>query len=375
MKIGVPKEIKNNENRVALTPAGVRELVKKGHTVYVQNGAGFGSGFSDEEYVALGAKMIESAEGIFSSSDMIVKVKEPIGNEIEMLKDGKILFTYLHLAADKELTAKLMKQDFIGIAYETVERDNELPLLAPMSEVAGRIAPLIGAYYLMRPKNGNGTLISGVPGTAGARVVVLGGGHVGKNAALMAYNMGARVTILEISSSRIRHLKDIMPFATVLYSNEYNISETLHAADILIGGVLVPGAKAPTLVTKEMLKNMNRGGVVIDVAIDQGGCIETIRPTSHSDPVYDVDGIIHYGVTNMPGAYPRTSTIALTSATLPYMIKIADKGMDALKNDPGFMKGLNIFRGKITYRAVAESLGLEYTEPEKAIGAKGFFGF
>ena len=365
--IGVSKEIKDNENRVALTPAGALELTKRGHTVYVEENAGVGSGFSDEEYAKVGAKIIATAKELFDKSELIVKVKEPLPPEIPFLNEKKILFTYLHLASDEELTHELIKTKVVGIAYETVEKNRMLPLLAPMSEVAGRMAPLIGGYFLQKVKGGYGMLPSGAPGTEPARVVIVGGGFVGANAARVAYGIGAEVTILDVDEAKIRELNNRFPYARVLYSNEYNVRNALTGAHMLIGGVLIPGAQAPKVVKKDMLHLMAPGAVAVDVAIDQGGCLETSKPTSHSNPTFVVEGVTHYCVTNMPGAYPRTSTIGLTNATLPYLLKLADKGLDALKSDPGFMKGLNLYKGKVTFKAVADLYKLEYLEPEKAI--------
>ncbi|HII53833.1 alanine dehydrogenase [Candidatus Micrarchaeota archaeon CG_4_10_14_0_2_um_filter_49_7] len=368
MIVGVPKEIKDNENRVALTPAGAMELTKRGHTVYVEANAGKGSGFPDGEYTSAGAEIIPTAKEVFDKAEIIVKVKEPLDPEIPMLNEKKILFTYLHLASDVEMTKKLIKSKVIGIAYETVEKNRLLPLLAPMSEVAGRMAPIIGSYYLQKPKGGYGMLLSGAPGTEPARVVIVGGGFVGANAARIAYGMGADVTILDVDEAKIRDLNNRFPYAKVLMSNEYNLRNALKGAHLLVGAVLIPGAAAPKVVKKGMLKFMVEGAVAVDVAIDQGGVLETSHPTKHSDPVFVVDGVTHYCVTNMPGAYPRTSTIALTNATLPYLLKLADKGLEALKADAGFMKGLNLYKGKITFKAVSDLFSMEYTEPESAIG-------
>ena len=363
MKVGIPKEIKNNENRVGMTPAGVAELVERGHEVSVQHTAGEGSGFADDDYVKAGAKILPTIEAVYSECDMIVKVKEPIEPEYKLVRPGQLLFTYFHFACEKELTEAMLKSGAICLAYETVQLPNgSLPLLQPMSEVAGRMAVLNGAYYLQKTKGGKGKLISGVPGVSPAKVLVLGGGIVGEAAALMAAGLGADVTITDISLPRLRQL-DIETPANVhtLYSSEHNIRQQLPTVDIVVGSVLVPGDKTPHLITKEMLKLMEPGTVLVDVAIDQGGCFETSRPTTHSDPVYIEDGIVHYCVANIPGAVPNTSTLALTNATLRYAIALADKGWkQACKDDTALAKGLNIVEGNIVYKAVADVFGLPW---------------
>jgi alanine dehydrogenase len=363
MKVGIPKEIKNNENRVGMTPAGVAELVQRGHEVSVQHTAGEGSGFADDDYVKAGAKILPTIEAVYSECDMIVKVKEPIEPEYKLVRPGQLLFTYFHFACEKELTEAMLKSGAICLAYETVQLPNgSLPLLQPMSEVAGRMAVLNGAYYLQKTKGGKGKLISGVPGVSPAKVLVLGGGIVGEAAALMAAGLGADVTITDISLPRLRQL-DIETPANVhtLYSSEHNIRQQLPTVDIVVGSVLVPGDKTPHLITKEMLKLMEPGTVLVDVAIDQGGCFETSRPTTHSDPVYIEDGIVHYCVANIPGAVPNTSTLALTNATLRYAIALADKGWkQACKDDTALAKGLNIVEGNIVYKAVADVFGLPW---------------
>ena len=363
MKVGIPKEIKNNENRVGMTPAGVSELVRHGHEVSVQHTAGLGSGFADEEYVKAGARILPSIEAVYHECDMIVKVKEPIEPEYKLVRPGQLLFTYFHFACEKELTEAMLKSGAVCLAYETVQLPNgSLPLLQPMSEVAGRMATLNGAYYLQKTKGGKGKLISGVPGVSPARVLVLGGGVVGEAAALMAAGLGADVTIADISLPRLRQL-DIETPANVhtLYSSEHNIRKQLPTVDIVVGSVLVPGDKTPHLITKEMLKLMEPGTVLVDVAIDQGGCFETSHPTTHSDPVYIEDGIVPYCVANIPGAVPNTSTMALTNATLRYAVALADKGwQQACRDDSSLAKGLNIVEGKVTFKAVADVFGLPY---------------
>ena len=364
MKVGIPKEIKNNENRVGMTPAGVAELVRRGHEVSVQHTAGEGSGFADDEYVKAGARILPTIEAVYRECDMIVKVKEPIEPEYELVRPGQLLFTYFHFACEKELTEAMLKSGAVCLAYETVQLPNgSLPLLQPMSEVAGRMATLNGAYYLQKTKGGKGKLISGVPGVSPAKVLVLGGGVVGEAAALMAAGLGADVTITDISLPRLRQL-DIETPANVhtLYSSEHNIRKMLPTVDIIVGSVLVPGDKTPHLITKEMLKLMEPGTVLVDVAIDQGGCFETSRPTTHSDPVYIEEGIVHYCVANIPGAVPNTSTLALTNATLRYAIALADKGwQQACKDDGALAKGLNIVEGKVVFKAVADVFGLPWT--------------
>lgn len=364
MIIGVPKEIKNNENRVGMTPAGVAELVKRGHTVYVQTTAGVNSGFSDEDYVAVGAKMLPSIEETYAIAEMIVKVKEPIEPEYKLIKKGQVLFTYFHFAADKELTEAMIQQQAICIAYETVEKaDRSLPLLIPMSEVAGRMSIQEGARFLEKPQGGKGKLMGGVPGVLPARVLILGGGIVGTNAAIIAAGMGAEVLIADINLPRLRHLSDVLPKnVKTLYSSAHNIKAELPTIDLVIGSVLIPGDKTPHLVTRDMLKLMKPGTVLVDVAIDQGGCFETSHPTTHSDPVYTVDGIVHYAVANIPGAVPFTSTLALTNATLPYAIALAQKGWrKACEDDAALAKGVNMVDGKVTFKAVADVFGLPYT--------------
>ena len=364
MIIGVPKEIKNNENRVGMTPAGVAELVKRGHTVYVQATAGVNSGFSDEEYVAIGAKMLPTIEETYAIAEMIVKVKEPIEPEYKLIKKGQVLFTYFHFAADKELTEAMIQQEAVCIAYETVEKaDRSLPLLIPMSEVAGRMSIQEGARFLEKPQGGKGKLMGGVPGVLPARVLILGGGIVGTNAAIIAAGMGAEVLIADINLPRLRHLSEVLPKnVKTLYSSAHNIMAELPTIDLVIGSVLIPGDKTPHLVTRDMLKLMKPGTVLVDVAIDQGGCFETSHPTTHSDPVFEVDGIVHYAVANIPGAVPFTSTLALTNATLPYTIALAQKGWrKACEEDAALAKGVNMVGGKVTFKAVADVFGLPYT--------------
>jgi alanine dehydrogenase len=365
MKIGVPAEIKDNEYRVGMTPPGASVLVGDGHEVYVQAGAGNGSGFGDDEYKAAGAKILPTADEVFQVADMIVKVKEPIEADLKRLKDGQLLFTYLHLAPVPDLTAALLKKKITGIAYETItdERKRTLPLLTPMSEVAGRMSVHVGAYYLHKPNGGRGVLLGGVPGVLPSDVVIIGGGVVGTNAAKMAVGLGARVTILDTNLDRLRQLDDIFRGSGVqtLASNRAHIAEAVRHADLLIGGVLIPGAAAPKVVTRDMIRDMKKGSVIVDVAIDQGGCVETAHPTTHSNPVYEVDGVIHYCVANMPGAVPRTSTIALTNATLPYMRQIARLGFRRAVEDPALAEGVNVYNGAITYPAVAEAQGRDYT--------------
>ena len=363
MIIGLPKEIKDNEYRVAVTPGGVRQLVDSGHEVLVQAGAGEGSGFSDEEYSWGGGRIVETSNEVWTA-DLIVKVKEPQPSECELMRPGLTLFTYLHLAAEKELTLAMVEHSVTGIAYETVEEANgSLPLLTPMSEVAGRMAVQVGAQYLEKKNGGRGKLLSGVPGVRPADVTILGAGVVGTNAAQIALGMGASVIVLDIDADRLRYLDQVLHGRlSTMSANPYTIAEAVKRADLLIGAVLVKGAKAPCLVTGEMIRRMEPGSVVVDVAVDQGGCCDTICPTSHSDPVYVVDGVLHYGVTNMPGAVPRTSTYALSNATLPYLMKLTGEGISqAIKNDPALAKGVNVYNGRVTYQAVAEALNLEYT--------------
>lgn len=361
MIIGIPKEIKNNENRVALTPAGAKELVKRGHTVYIQHTAGENSGFPDSAYVEAGAQILPSISDVYQTAEMIVKVKEPIASEYSLVRKGQLVFTYFHFASDEKLTLAMMDSGSICLAYETVENpDGTLPLLIPMSEVAGRMSIQEGARFLEKPQGGKGILLGGVPGVKPARVLVLGGGIVGHSAALMAAGLGADVTIADISLPRLRYLEQIMPAnVKTLYSSTHNIETELPYTDLVIGAVLIPGAKAPHLITKEMLQLMKPGSVLVDVAIDQGGCFETSHPTTHADPVYMVDTIVHYCVANIPGAVPQTSTLALTNATLPYVLELADKGWkEACKEDKSLYPGLNIIKGKIVYPAVAEAFGL-----------------
>lgn len=361
MIIGIPKEIKNNENRVGMTPAGVAELVKHGHTVYVQHTAGEGSSFSDQHYIDAGACILPTIEDVYAAADMIVKVKEPIEPEYPLVKPGQVVFTYFHFACDRELTEAMMKSRGVCIAYETVQLDDgSLPLLNPMSEVAGRMATINGAYYLQKTKGGKGKLICGVPGVRPAKVLVLGGGIVGQAAARVAAGMGADVVIADISLPLLRKLSvEMPPNVNTIYSSKHNIKRELSDVDIVVGSVLIPGDKAPHLITRDMLKLMEPGTVLVDVAIDQGGCFETSRPTTHSEPVYEVDGIVHYAVANIPGAVPNTSTIALTNATLRYAIALADKGWEkACEDDPALAKGLNIVDGKITFKPVADVFGL-----------------
>lgn len=363
MKIGIPKEIKNNENRVGMTPDGVAELVKHGHEVFVQHTAGEGSGFADAAYEKVGAKILSTIEAVYDVAEMIIKVKEPIKPEYPLLKHGQLVFTYFHLACDLELTEAMVKSGAVCLAYETVQTaDKRLPLLVPMSEVAGRMASINGAYYLQKTKGGKGKLMSGVPGVKPAKVLVLGGGIVGEAAARMAAGMGAEVYITDISLPRLRQLDAELPANVhTLYSTEHNIRKELKDVDIVVGSVLVPGDKAPHLITRDMLKEMEPGTVLVDVAIDQGGCFETSHPTTHSDPVYEVDGIVHYAVANIPGAVPNTSTAALTNATLKYALALADKGWKkACREDAALYKGLNVVEGKITFKAVADVWGMPY---------------
>lgn len=363
MIVGIPKEIKNNENRVGMTPAGVSELVRHGHTVYVQHTAGNGSGFSDNEYQAAGATILPTINEIYDIADMIVKVKEPIEPEYPLIKENQLIFTYFHFASDRRLTEAMIASKAVCLAYETVElNDKSLPLLIPMSEVAGRMSIQEGARFLEKPQQGKGILLGGVPGVKPAKVLILGAGTVGTNAALMAAGLGADVTITDINLYRLRYLDEIMPKnVKTLYSSRHNIEQELPSTDLVIGSVLIPGDKAPHLITKDMLKLMQPGTVLVDVAIDQGGCFETSHPTSHSEPVYIVDGIVHYAVANIPGAVPYTSTMALTNATMPYTIALADKGWEkACRDDSALARGLNIINGKITYKAVADVWDMPY---------------
>lgn len=371
MIIGVPKEIKNNENRVGMTPAGVSALVNSGHVVVVEQSAGVGSGISDEAFVEAGAKILPDNLQVYQQADMIVKVKEPLPPEYELFKEGQVLFTYLHLAPEPELTKALMEKKVVSIAYETVQLDNgSLPLLVPMSEVAGRMSVQIGAHFLEKPQGGAGVLLGGVPGVPPAEVVIIGGGIVGTNAAKMAIGLGASVTIIERSAERMRYLDDIFGSRVkTLMSNSYNIEEAVQYADLLVGAVLIPGARAPHLVTVDMVKKMKPGAVIVDVAIDQGGSIETIdRVTTHSNPIYEKFGVVHYSVANMPGAVARTSTFALTNVTLPYTLEIANKGWkQAILENRALAKGVNVLNGHITYSAVADAHGLSYKPLEEAL--------
>jgi alanine dehydrogenase len=369
LRIGVAKEIKPDEYRVALTPAGARELVLRGHEVIVETTAGDGSSFPDAAYEAVGARIV-SVHDVWADAELLLKVKEPIASEYPRLREGLVLFTYLHIAADESLTRALLVSGITAVAYETVETDNHaLPLLAPMSEIAGRLAAQAGAYFLEKPLGGRGLLLGGVPGVAPGRVVVIGGGIVGYNAAVIALGLGADVTILDRSIDRMRHLDEILSGrVSLVMSSALQIEESIVEADVVIGAVLIPGARAPKLVTRAMIGTMKQGAVVVDVAIDQGGCFETSRPTTHSDPVYSVDGVTHYCVANMPGGVPITSTKALTNATLPYVEEIADYSLvEAVARDPALARGVNVLDGKLTYEAVAEAHGLEYTPLEAVL--------
>ncbi len=366
MIIGIPKEIKNNENRVSLLPFGVEDLSRLGHTVIVQSNAGVGSGFADDDYLKAGAKIVESPEEVFAHADMIVKVKEPQPEEYALIREDQIIFTYFHFAASEKLTRGIADTGSIAIAYETVQTgDNQLPLLIPMSEVAGRMAVQNGAKCLEGNMGGIGKLLSGVPGVEPATVTILGGGVVGMNAAKLAAGLGAKVYILDIDASRLKYLDDIMPSNVfTLYSNSHTIQDLLPKTDLLIGAVLVVGAKAPNLVTRDMLSLMQKGSVIVDVAVDQGGCVETCQPTTHAKPTYEVDGIIHYCVANMPGSVPFTSTIALANTTYPYVKQIAEQGcLDALQANDALLKGLNIYKGMVTHQGVATAFNLDYTPP------------
>ncbi|WP_281658558.1 alanine dehydrogenase [Halobacillus sp. Cin3] len=370
MIIGVPKEIKNNENRVAITPSGVVNLTKAGHKVYIEVDAGLGSNFTNEEYQASGAELIESASELWAASEMVMKVKEPLASEYPYFRKGLILFTYLHLAAEPELTKALMENEVTAIAYETVSADQKLPLLTPMSEVAGRMATQIGAQYLEKSYGGMGILLSGVPGVSRGKVVIIGGGIVGTNAAKIAIGLGAQVTILDLNPTRLRELDD--QFGSdiqTLMSNPYNIAESVKDADLVIGAVLIPGAKAPKLVSEDMVKSMKEGSVIVDVAIDQGGNFETVdHITTHDDPIYEKHGVLHYAVANIPGAVPRTATIGLTNVTIPYALQIASKGVTAAVNDnKAIEEGVNTANGHLTYEAVARDLGYSYTPVLEAL--------
>jgi alanine dehydrogenase len=369
--VGLPKEIKDNEYRVGLTPAGVRALTDAGHKVVVERGAGDGSGFDNELYERAGATLLDSPDDVWAQGEMIVKVKEPIAPEYARMREGQLLFTYLHLAPDRELTRQLLERKVTGVAYETItDRRGTLPLLTPMSEVAGRMAIQVGATYLEKMMGGRGILLGGVPGVPAARVVIIGGGVVGTNAAKIAVGMGAHVTIIDNNLDRLRELDDIfLSKISTLASSAYMIHDAISEADLIVGAVLVPGAAAPKLVTRSMLKDVPNGAVIVDVAVDQGGCIETTHPTTHSEPTYYVEGVLHYCVANMPGAVPRTSTFALTNATLPYALKLANQGfMQAISSDPGLKAGVNTYAGRLTYEAVATAQELEYTPLDEMIG-------
>jgi alanine dehydrogenase len=368
--VGLPKEIKDNEYRVGLTPAGVRALTDGGHQVIVEKSAGGGSGFEDALYQQAGAEIIDSADDVWARAEMIVKVKEPIAPEYPRMREGQLLFTYLHLAPDTKLTQELLERKVTGIAYETItDRRGSLPLLTPMSEVAGRMAIQVGAHYLEKMAGGRGILLGGVPGVPAAKVVIIGGGVVGTNAAKIAVGMGAAVTIIDNNLDRLRELDDIfLTKVSTLASSAYMIHDAISTADLIVGAVLVPGAAAPKLVTKNMLKDVPNGAVIVDVAVDQGGCIETTHPTTHSNPTYYVEGVLHYCVANMPGAVPRTSTFALTNATLPYALKLANRGFfEAIRNDPGLKEGVNTYAGHCTYEAVAAAQGLSYTNIDAVV--------
>ena len=368
MLIGLPKEVKDGENRVGLTPGAVRALTRRGHRVLVQSGAGMGSFLTDDEYRAAGGEIVDSAAEAWTA-EMVVKVKEPVPSEYGYLRPDQILFTYLHLAADRRQTDALLDSGVTAIAYETVQTaDGKLPLLMPMSEVAGRMATQVGASYLERHHGGRGVLLGGVPGVAPANVAILGGGTVGTNAAKVALGMGAQVTVLELYHERLIYLDDVFQGRVqTRASNEYNIEQAVFNADLVIGAILIPGGRAPWLVTRKMLSSMRKGAVIVDVAVDQGGCVETTRPTTHSDPIYVVDDIVHYGVANMPGAVPRTSTFALVNQTMSYTLNLANEGLDAVRHSAPLLHGLNTHHGKLTYWAVAEVFGLPHTEPETAL--------
>lgn len=367
MIIGVPKEIKNNENRVAVTPAGVRELVAHGHRVYVQATAGNGSGFSDDEYRKAGAEILPAIEDVYAIAEMIIKVKEPIAPEYPLIRKSQVVFTYFHFASDRELTEAMVKSGAVCLAYETVRLPNgQLPLLIPMSEVAGRMSVQEGCRFLEKPQGGRGVLLGGVPGVKPAKVLILGAGVVGRNAALMAAGLGADVTIADISLPVLRHVAEVMPKnVKTLFSSHHNIEQELPSTDLVIGSVLIPGAKAPHLITRDMLHLMRPGTLLVDVAIDQGGCFETSHPTTHSEPTYVVDGVVHYAVANIPGAVPFTSTLALTNATLPYALQLADKGWrQACKDDAPLREGVNVVDGKVVYPAVAEAWNMPLAQLE-----------
>ncbi|MEK7831358.1 MAG: alanine dehydrogenase [Acidobacteriota bacterium] len=363
MIIGLPKEIKDNESRVGLTPAGVKTLSDFGHTVLIEKSAGEGSGISDDEFRAAGGQIVETADEVWQRGEMVVKVKEPVGPEYQRMRDGQLLFTYLHLAPDPKLTQAMLASKITGIAYETItNEDGHLPLLTPMSEVAGRMAVQVGAHYLQKPEGGRGVLMGGVPGVLPAKTVIIGGGVVGINSIKMAVGLGANVTVLDKNLERLRYLDDIFGAQIkTLMSNDYNVQESIANADLVIGAVLIPGASAPHLVKKAMLRTMHKGAVIVDVAVDQGGCIETTHPTTHSNPTYFIDDVLHYCVANMPGAVPRTSTFALTNATLPFAVRLANKGFkDAVAKDKHLKAGVNTYAGHITYEAVAESQDLQF---------------
>ena len=370
MKIGVPKEIKPQENRIGLTPDSVKTLVSEGHEVLVENNGGFEAGFENEQYTSAGAKIVDKAEDIFNDAEIIVKVKEPQKVEVDMIRENQIVYTYLHLAAAKELTEGLIKSKSVNIAYETVTDDNgRLPLLAPMSAVAGRMSVQAGAHCLEKNQKGRGLLLGGAPGVTGGTVVILGGGVVGENAAVIATGMQAKVHIVDKSAERLKQLTEMFGDKIIpQLSDETDIEKLISECDLLVGGVLIPGAEAPKLVTKSMLKNMKRGSVIVDVAIDQGGCVETSKPTTHAEPTYIIDDVVHYCVANMPGGVPRTSTIALNNATLPFLSKLAQDGYQkALKDDPNFLAGLNVFKGQVTYKAVADVFGHQYANASEVL--------
>jgi len=370
MIIGLPKEIKDNEYRVGLTPAGVKTLSDYGHTVLVETNAGAGSGIGDDEYIAANGRIVETADEVWQRAEMVVKVKEPVGPEYKRMREGQLLFTYLHLAPDLKLTQAMLESKITGVAYETITNDEgHLPLLTPMSEVAGRMAVQVGAHYLQKPEGGRGVLMGGVPGVLPAKVVIIGGGVVGINSIKMAVGLAANVTVLDKNLERLRYLDDIFGAKIkTLVSNPYTVQDACANADLVIGAVLIPGASAPMLVTRDMLKTMHKGSVIVDVAVDQGGCIETTKPTTHSDPTFYVDDVLHYCVANMPGAVPRTSTFALTNATLPIAIKLANKGFKgAIAKDKHLKEGVNTYAGHITYEAVAESQGLKYKPIDELI--------
>ena len=367
MKIGVPKEIKPQESRIGLTPDSVKVLISNGHEVLVENNGGFEAGFYNDQYKNVGAKIIDKAEDIFNDAEIIVKVKEPLSNEVKMIRENQVIFTYLHLAAAKELTEGLIKSKSVCIAYETITDNNgRLPLLAPMSAVAGRMSVQAGAHSLEKNQKGRGLLLGGAPGVEAANVVILGGGVVGENAALIATGMKAKVHIVDKSESRLKQLQEMFGNKIIpQLSDKIDLKKLVSECDLLIGGVLIPGAEAPKLITKEMIKSMKRGSVIVDVAIDQGGCVETSKPTTHANPTYIVDDVVHYCVANMPGGVPRTSTLALNNATLPFLTKLVNDGYEkTLKNDKNFLAGLNVFKGTVTYKAVADAFGYKYASPE-----------